>query len=128
MNGFRNIANMFGENDAGEITPDAVDANGMPMKFKQNSMIEKGGGGIGIIGEALFDSFRRNRWNKQHPGAGMGPVLGPQGTEAAGAPGSPGAKKPRGTPWTPEEEEQSPYEIIDSGMPSMLYQQRGPYA
>jgi hypothetical protein len=128
MEGFSRLANMFGEGPTGAITEDEVDENGMPMKFKQNSFIEKGGGPLGIIGEALFDSYRRNKWEKQNPGAGMGPVLGPQGTEAAGAPGSPGAKKPRAAPWMPAEEEKAPYEIIDSGMPSMLYQQGGPYA
>lgn len=39
---------------------------GMPEAYQNNRMKEMGMPGIAQIGEAMFDSYRANKWKKQH--------------------------------------------------------------
>ena len=87
MQGFNRLAHMFGEGTPGEQENDGdVDDRGMPLKFSQNRMQQSGISGIAAIGEALVDKIRAAHWNKQNPGAGMGPEMGAM---AQGGPGAP---------------------------------------
>jgi hypothetical protein len=38
----------------------------MPAAFTQNRMAQMGAPAVAQIGEALFDKYRQNKWNKQH--------------------------------------------------------------
>jgi hypothetical protein len=87
MEGFGRLANMFGEGPNEPEGDGDSDDRGMPLKYSQNRMQNMGIGGIAAIGEAIVDKIRANRWNKQNPGAGRGPMLGPMGGNRG--PGSP---------------------------------------